>query len=602
MLTPTRGFASAGGCEIGATVLFVEDGSGECCVSFLSARIAVEMDQSSCIWINVENVLSTWAVLHNPGIPNTERRRSLETKGKKLLREFPSTAVLDFQGAQASSGTQSLCAACGDLLAEQKEAVSQEVEEATALHNLCTECQPASNSPDTHSDSETEEEEKVSGKERRTRVVEQLRSGRSPMEILEGMSIWRPPEFWAVVDFLSAHGQMAKALEVFQWWRKKDRYRPREAHFNRFIRMLGASRMCDEAQDLFDEMQRLGIKPTTSTYTCLLQCYAECGLFEQSEGILKQMITSGDAKPNTVTYTGLLHAYGKKGLYDQMWRIFNNMITVGIPPDELTYRSLVQNYARGGLFQRMNKALREMISKGIQPDSTCMNYVVRAYAQAGLVREMERHYSILREYEFNATRQTLRAVARAYLRNSNFYQLGQFVQSVGLRKPSIGNLLWNALLLSYAANFSMKNLEREFENMKQAGFAPDLTTYNILALAYSRMEQFWNLRVTVLEMQSSGVAPDLVTYGAVVDAFVAFRLQSRLPEALKEMRTIDLVAEMRTDSLVLEVFGKGDFYIACEDLVHNMQGVDLNLRTYANLIGFYLETLEKQSPRLPKER
>jgi hypothetical protein len=67
---------------------------------------------------------------------------------------------------------------------------------------------------DTHSDSETEEEEKVSGKERRTRVVEQLRSGRSPMEILEGMSIWRPPEFWAVVDFLSAHGQMAKALEV----------------------------------------------------------------------------------------------------------------------------------------------------------------------------------------------------------------------------------------------------------------------------------------------------------------------------------------------------------------------------------------------------
>lgn len=67
---------------------------------------------------------------------------------------------------------------------------------------------------DTHSDSETEGEEKVSGKERRTCVVEQLRSGRSPMEILEGMSIWRPPEFWAVVDFLSAHGQMAKALEV----------------------------------------------------------------------------------------------------------------------------------------------------------------------------------------------------------------------------------------------------------------------------------------------------------------------------------------------------------------------------------------------------
>jgi hypothetical protein len=31
-------------------------------------------DESVVSCSNVENVLSTWAVLHNPGIPNTERR------------------------------------------------------------------------------------------------------------------------------------------------------------------------------------------------------------------------------------------------------------------------------------------------------------------------------------------------------------------------------------------------------------------------------------------------------------------------------------------------------------------------------------------------
>jgi hypothetical protein len=45
-------FASAG-CDIGRHFfcLFLEDGS-EVCVS-LSARITVEMDQSSCIWMSV---------------------------------------------------------------------------------------------------------------------------------------------------------------------------------------------------------------------------------------------------------------------------------------------------------------------------------------------------------------------------------------------------------------------------------------------------------------------------------------------------------------------------------------------------------------------
>ena len=42
-------------------------------------------------------------------------------------------------------------------------------------------------------------------------------------------------------------------------------------------------------------------------------------------------------------------------------------------------------------------------------------------------------------------------------------------------------------------------------------------------------------------MQSEGVAPDLVTYGAVVDAFIDGRLQTKLPEALVEMRNIDIL-------------------------------------------------------------
>lgn len=275
-----------------------------------------------------------------------------------------------------------------------------------------------------------------------------------------------------------------------------------------------------------------------------------------------------------------------------MWRTFNTMRTVGIPPDECTYRTLVKAYARGGLFNRMHKTVREMTSNDIYPDSATMNAVVLSYAEAGLVEEMEKYYQIMREYGFNGHYPTIKAMVTTYARKSLFFQLGQFVKSVGMKRQTMGNFLWNSLLLSYAANFAMNHLEEQFENMKHAGFTPDITTYNIMALAYGRMQQFWDLRVMVLTMQSEGIAPDLVTFGAVVDAFLQGKVQSKLPDALTELRTIDLVAEIATDPLVFEVFGKGNLHVGCETLVKNMQGGDHNQRTYKNLIGYYLQSLD----------
>jgi hypothetical protein len=45
---------------------------------------------------------------------------------------------------------------------------------------------------------------------------------------------------------------------------------------------------------------------------------------------------------------------------------------------------------------------------------------------------------------------------------------------VGLKRQTMENYLWNALLISRAANFAMKDLRVEFENMNDAGFSPDV--------------------------------------------------------------------------------------------------------------------------------
>lgn len=435
---------------------------------------------------------------------------------------------------------------------------------------------------------------KKSGKQKRTEVVEELRSGRSPFDILKSMNEWSPPVFWAVVEYLHSHRRMHEALEVFEWWKQQDGYRRCELHYTKFIRMLGQAQMPTEARALFVEMCELGLRPSVVTYTCLLQSYAERGLFEEAELILKDMVLSGDAKPNAVSYTGLIHAYGKHGMYDSMWRTFNRMKTHGVPADEFTYRTMIKAYARGGLFEKMQLTAKEMSRNDMFADSPTLNAVVQAYAEAGLVKEMEKHYEILTKYSFIPGHLTIKAMVGAYVKNSLFFQLSVFVKRVGLRRRTVGNYLWNSLLISRAANFAMKDLKMEFENMKYAGFFPDVTTCNIMALAYSRMKQFWELHELVITMQNNGIAPDLVTYGAVIDVFIEEDLRPKLLEELVEFRNLDVVAEIETDPLVFEVFGRGGFLLACQTLSRNMKGQAMDHQTYAQLIGYFLKSLSKR--------
>uniref|UniRef100_A0A0A0LMJ8 Pentatricopeptide repeat-containing protein n=2 Tax=Cucumis sativus TaxID=3659 RepID=A0A0A0LMJ8_CUCSA len=176
-------------------------------------------------------------------------------------------------------------------------------------------------------------------------------------------------------------------------------------------------------------------------------------------------------------------------------------------------------------------------------------------------------------------------MAFAYIRKRKFYRLGEFLRDVGLGRKNVGNLLWNLLLLSYAANFKMKSLQREFLQMVDAGFNPDLTTFNIRALAFSRMDLLWDLHLSLEHMKHMNIEPDLVTYGCVVDAYVDRRLGRNLEFILSKMNP-DQPPVSLTDSFVFEALGKGDFHMSSEAF---MQFRKQKKWTYRELISLYLK-------------
>lgn len=429
---------------------------------------------------------------------------------------------------------------------------------------------------------------KLPGKRRRAAVLRLLKQGSCPRQILQNVQGGDPVQFWAVVDYLKARDRTEDALQVFQWWKNQAGYRAKEHYYTPFIHILRKARMPFQAQNLFNEMRDEGIQPSLATMATLMLCYAESGFPDQAQ-ILWNEISNCGFQPDTVICMELMDAYGKMGFFNEIARIFEEIKSRGHILDAKIYTTMISCYGKGGQLQLMENIFEEMRSGGFSVDSSTVNLIVRSYSFAGSLTGMEESYRCLKAYRYFLEEETIREMAFAYIQKERFYQLGEFVRKVGLKRKNVGNLLWNLLLLSYAANFKMRNLQREFLNMVDAGFKPDLTTFNIRALAFSRMEMFWDLHVSVLHMQHMNIAPDIVTFGAIVDSYLNGKMANKLSLALSQIGMHNLYPNVLTDPLVYEAFGKGDFHVSAENLLQYPHKKHREKWTYSKLLRFYLK-------------
>lgn len=350
------------------------------------------------------------------------------------------------------------------------------------------------------------------------------------------------------------------------------------------IQALSRKRLPHVAQELLFEMRSEGFLPNISTLSALMLCYTENGLFPKAQALWDEIINSSFV-PNFQIVSELFDCYGKMGHFDEVTRILHQLSLRDCNFMHEVYSLAISCFGKAGQLEMMENTLKQMVSRGFPVDSPTGNAFIRYYSIFGSLMEMEAAYGRLRKSRILIEEEGIRAISFAYIKEKKYYRLGQFLRDVGLGRKNVGNLLWNLLLLSYAANFKMKSLQREFLGMVEAGFTPDLTTFNIRALAFSRMSLFWDLHLSLEHMQHEKVVADLVTYGCVVDAYLDRRLGNNLDFALKKMN-VDDSPLVSTDHFVFEGLGKGDFHSSSEAFLESKRH---GRWTYRKLIAKYLK-------------
>ncbi|CAL9176930.1 unnamed protein product [Musa hybrid cultivar] len=340
----------------------------------------------------------------------------------------------------------------------------------------------------------------------------------------------------------------------------------------------------DIAFQLVNELKSKGFKPGCDVLSGLMLCYAKNGFFMQAQALWGEIINSS-FEPRIEVIWDLMKAYAQMGQFDEITRIVHEttLRNFGFGPE--VYTMAVSCFGKAGQLRLMEEAVKEMVSRGFKVNSVSGNAYVKYHSIYGSLEDMEAAYERLKKSRILIEKGAIRAMASAYINQRQFYKFGEFLRDVGLGRRNVGNLLWNLLLLSYAANFKMKSLQREFLGMLDAGFSPDISTFNIRALAYSRMSMFWDLHLSIQHMRYNRVIPDLVTYGCIVDAFLERRLARNISFELGKL-DVEATPIMLTDPLVFEVFGKGDFHSSSEALLKSTRQRDW---TYSKLLAIYLK-------------
>ena len=299
-----------------------------------------------------------------------------------------------------------------------------------------------------------------------------------------------------------------------------------------------------------------------SSLPSLMLHYTENSLFHQSQTTWEQLLNSS-FNPSLHFISKLFKSYTKQRKFNEIINILHSLSSKKLTLLPQFYSLAISCFGAAGKVKLMEETINEMVSKGFQIDSKTGNEILLCYSVFGSLNEMENAYGRFKRSRFLIDENVIRAMAYGYIKKRKFYELGQFVRDVGLGRRNVGNLLWNLLLLSYAANFKMKSLQREFVRMVELGFRPDVTTFNIRALVFSRMALFWDLHLSIEHMRSEKVVPDLVTYGCVADAYLDRRFGRNLEFVLNKM-DVDDCPRLLTDPFVFEVLGKGDFHLSSE--------------------------------------
>ena len=184
-------------------------------------------------------------------------------------------------------------------------------------------------------------------------------------------------------------GQWLREAEELLEKMKDLGYKINEEMYTSVLEIHGKKGDHYKVDSIISEMDEEYVEKDVNILNAVLAACAKDGNTRKAEETWEEIIELG-LKPNWRTYAYLIQAYGKASLPNNAWRIFEKMKGENIVPNFVTYESIINVMAEDGKqIEKVLQLLKDVESSGIRPLQPAFNAVMSMYLRLKMYKEVE---------------------------------------------------------------------------------------------------------------------------------------------------------------------------------------------------------------------
>ncbi|XP_065874817.1 pentatricopeptide repeat-containing protein At1g08070, chloroplastic-like [Euphorbia lathyris] len=257
----------------------------------------------------------------------------------------------------------------------------------------------------------------------------------------------------ALVDMYAKCGEVDKARSFFDQMDAKD-----VVAWSAMISGYTQARRCNEALDLFNEMQMANLEPSEATMVSVLSCCATLGTLEMGKWV-HLYIKKKKMKLTVTLGTALIDFYAKCGLIDTAVEVFRTMPVKNV----YSWTAIIQGLANNGRGKSALEFYQLMREGNVEPNGVTFIGVLSACSHVGLVDEGRKVFkSMSEEFGIEPRMEHYGGMVDILGRDGLIEEAYQFVKKMPIQPNAV---IWRILLASCRAHKNVEIAEMAVEHL-----------------------------------------------------------------------------------------------------------------------------------------
>merc|ERR1719163_1528155 len=166
--------------------------------------------------------------------------------------------------------------------------------------------------------------------------------------------------------------------------------------YGSMIKAYGRAKDIERVRELWNEMRRRHVTPTSITLGCMVDALVNNSFQEEAFELVREIREESEYADilNTVIYSTLLKGFAQTRQPVRVQEVFDEMKQMGIACNTVSYNTMLDANARTGRMDRADELFREMQASGVSPDVITYSTLVKGYCQAG---DIDQGFMVLKD-------------------------------------------------------------------------------------------------------------------------------------------------------------------------------------------------------------